>query len=239
MKKAWEKAKDGFEVIDVRRATGNFLPGLLQKAGKLAEGEGLCIVQTFEPIPLYSAMADMGFEHVTEKISDQEFRTWFCRTETREPHYPGTGDLPLKPTAILNFKKVDTNLASTVVDFWQLIWGAENPAIDLKTKLLLSLANGVGAGRFRQATRELIKAYALGVTVAELDELFSLLAWNGGIGTFASEIGPSPLFGAYQLIKAGEAKDRERGEIMKELMESFGEKNPEVSVDSMKPGSFS
>lgn len=238
MKKAWEDKKESFEIIDVRKATANFLPGLLQKAGKLAEGEGLCIVQTFEPIPLYSAMADIGFEHVTEKSSGQEFRTWFCRTAVQEPHYKGTGDLPLKPTAILNFKKVDTDLAGTVVDFWQLIWGKENPAIELKTKLLLSLANGVGAGRFRQATRELVKAYSLGVTVAELDELFSLLAWNGGIGTFASEIGPSPLFGAYQLIKTGEAKGKERGEIMKELMENFGEKNPAVSVDSMKPGNF-
>lgn len=236
MKKAWEDDKESFEVIDVRKATGNFLPGLLQKAGKLAEGEGLCIVQTFEPLPLYSAMADIGFEHATEKISDQEFRTWFCRQEIQEPHYPGTGDLPLKPTAILNYKKIDTDLASTVVDFWQIIWGKENPAIDLKTKLLLSLANGVGAGRFRQATREMIKAYSLGVTVPELDELFSLLAWNGGIGTFSSEIGPSPLFAAYQLIKTAEDRGQEREEIMKQLMENFGEKNPAVSVDSMKPG---
>ena len=60
------------------------------------------------------------------------------------------------------------------------MWGKEKPAIDQKTKLLLSLANGVGAGRFRQATRELVKAYALGVIVAELDELFSMFVWNGG-----------------------------------------------------------
>jgi len=71
-------------------------------------------------------------------------------------------------------------LADIIVNFWNLTWGKETPAIDQKTKLLLSLANGVGAGWFRQATRELVKAYALGVTVAELDELFSLFVWNGG-----------------------------------------------------------
>jgi hypothetical protein len=47
--------------------------------------------------------------------------------------------------------------------------GKVTPAIDQKTKLLLSLANGVGAGRYRQATSELVKAFALGVTVDELD----------------------------------------------------------------------
>ena len=96
--------------------------------------------------------------------------------------------------------------------------------------MLLSLANGVGAGRIRQATRELVKAYALGVTVAELDELFSMFVWNGGVGTFASEIGPSSLFGAYQLIKTLENKGKTREEVMTAVMETYGEKNPEVGV---------
>ena len=138
--------------------------------------------------------------------------------------------MPLKPTAILNFKKIDNALADIVVNFWNLTWGKETPAIDQKTILLLSLANGVGAGRIRQATRELVKAYAMGVSVAELDELFSMFVWNGGVGTFASEIGPSSLFGAYQLIKTLESKDKSRNEVMKALLSKFGEKNPEVNV---------
>ena len=117
-----------------------------------------------------------------------------------------------------------------MVNFWNLIWGKEISAIDQKTKLLLSLANGVGAGRYRQATRELVKAYSLGVSVAELDELFSMFVWNGGIGTFASEIGPSSLFGAYQLIKTLESKGNSRNEVMSALLNEFGEKNPEVNV---------
>ncbi|MBW2116044.1 MAG: hypothetical protein JRH04_14730, partial [Deltaproteobacteria bacterium] len=71
---------------------------------------------------------------------------------------------------------------------------------------------------------------ALGVTVAELDELFSMFVWNGGVGTFASEIGPSSLFGAYELIKTLEEKGKTREEVMSELIENFGEKNPEVSM---------
>jgi hypothetical protein len=230
MRKDWEDKKEQFDKIDVREVTGNFLPGLLKRARRIEIGDGLCVIQTFEPIPLYSAMADLGFEHLTERVSEREYRAYFCRIEKKEGTYKDTGDLPLKPTAMLNFKKIDNVLTGTVVQFWNLIWGKENPAIDLKTKLLLSLANGVGAGRFRQATRELVKAYALGVSVNEMDELFSLFVWNGGVGNFASEIGPSPVFGAYQLIKGLEGKGKPRAEIMQALLEKYGEKNPEVSV---------
>jgi len=230
MKKEWEDKKDSFKVVDVRKLTGNFLPNLLKKAQDIELGQGMCVVQSFEPIPLYSAMADIGFEHITEKVSDSEYRVYFCKTEEKEVAYVGAGDMPLKPTAILNFKKIDNALADIVVNFWNLTWGKEEPAIDQKTKLLLSLANGVGARRFRQATRELVKAYSIGATVAELDELFSMFVWNGGVGTFASEIGPSSLFGAYQLIKTLEEKGKIREDIVGELMEKFGEKNPAVSV---------
>lgn len=232
MKKEWQDKKGLFKIIDVRKLTGNFLPNLLNKAQDIELGQGICVIQSFEPIPLYSAMADIGFEHITEKISNSEYRVYFCKTEEKEVAHAGTGDMPLKPTAILNFKKIDNTLADIVVNFWDLTWGKEEPAIDQKTKLLLSLANGVGARRFRQATRELIKAYSIGATVAELDELFSMFVWNGGVGTFASEIGPSSLFGAYQLIKTLENKGKTRKDIVNELMENFGENNPDVSVMS-------
>jgi len=137
---------------------------------------------------------------------------------------------PLKPTALMNFKKTDGELAKIVGSFWKLVWNKDAPAIDQKTKYLLSLANAVGAGRYRQATRELVKAYADGVTVPELDELFSLFAWNQGAGYFASEIGPSQLFAAYQLIKKLEVEELARPEVMKQLAEKFGEKNKAVGT---------
>ncbi len=230
MKKDWKKKKDSFPIVDVRKLTKNFLPGFLKKARQVEVGEGICVVQTFDPVPLYPAMESLGFEHATDKVSKAEYRAYFYRKEIKEAPFAETGDAPLKPTALLNFKKIDNTLAEIAVNFWNLTWGQEKPAIDLKTKLLLSLANGVGAGRFRQATRELIKAYSLGVTVAELDELFSLIVWNGGIGTFASEVGTSTLFEAYQTIKALEDKGKTRKEVMQGLMEKFGDQNPEVNV---------
>jgi len=226
----WTEKRDSFEQLDVRKLSGNFLPRILKKAREMAVGEGLCVIQSFEPIPLYSALADLGFKYQVEQGSESEYRVYFYRAEAKEGELPGGLDTPLKPTAILNFKKIDDKLADIVVDFWSYIWEAENPAIDQKTRFLLSLANGVGAGRFRQATRELVKGYASGVTSAELDELFALFVWNQGVGHFASEIGPSSLFGAYQMIKKLEADDKPRGEIVGELMKQFGEQNAEVGT---------
>jgi len=222
--------KESLEVVDVRKLSGNFLPMILKKAEKISVDEGMCVVQSFEPIPLYSALSDMGFEHETEKVTDNEYRVYFHRKEESETSDPGGSDVPLKPTAIVNFKKIDDSLADLTVNFWNLIWGKEESALGQKTKLLLSLANAVGAGRFRQATRELVKVYSLGAQTAELDELFSLFVWNQGVGHFASEIGPSPLFGAYQLIKKLEEAGKTREEVLSELVNKFGEKNPAVGT---------
>ena len=75
-----------------------------------------------------------------------------------------------------------------------------------------------------------MKAYAIGLTVDELDELFTLFIWNQGVGHFASEIGPSQLFVVYQMIKTNESKGVSREQILEELTTKYGEDNPNVSV---------
>jgi hypothetical protein len=230
MENEWESKKKAFEVVDVRQLKGNFLPMVLKKSEKLPVGDGICVIQSFEPIPLYSALGNMGFIHVTEKISDGEYRVYFYKTEARKPALDLGETAPLKPMAIVNIAEIDSNLADIVVNFWEHVWQRENPGIEQKYYLLLSLTMAVGAGRYRQATRELVKAYALGVSVGELDEVFSLIIWNQSVATFASEIGPSPLFKAYRLVKESEKKALSREEIVKKLVEKFGEKNPEVST---------
>jgi uncharacterized protein (DUF2249 family) len=226
----WEDKKISFPVIDVRKLTTNFLPMILHRAQQVKVGEGICVVQSFEPKPLYSALEDLGFEHRTEKVGDFEYRAYFSRAEKKTITYESGADMPFKPTAILNYKVIDDQLAGTVVDFWELIWEKKDPAIDLKTKLLFSMSNAIGGSRFRQATRELIKAYSLGTTVQELDELFSLFAWNQGIGYFSSEIGPSTVFGVYKQIKKKEQEGRDRKTIVNEILETFGDKNPKVNT---------
>jgi hypothetical protein len=89
---------------------------------------------------------------------------------------------------------------------------------------------GVGAGRMRQATRELVKAYAAGATVEELDEVFALLIWLEGASTFVSEISTSAAFGAYELVKKMKGQGKERGVILAALVEKFGERHPGVGI---------
>jgi alkylhydroperoxidase/carboxymuconolactone decarboxylase family protein YurZ len=228
--KNWLKNKDNFEVFDVRKLTGNFFPAIYKKAQKLEINQGLCIVQSFEPIPLYSSFTELGYEYFTEKVSETEYRAYFYRVRIATAEKGDKKSFPFKPTAIVNFNTIDPKLANKVVNFWDYIWGQEESAIDAKTKLLLSLANGVGAGRMRQAVREFVKAYAIGVTTEEFSEIFAMFAWNMGIGHFASEIGPSALFGAYKLVKTLEEKGKEREEIIQKLLEKFGEKNPDVNT---------
>ena len=232
MDNEWKDSKESFEVLDGRGLAGNFLSVVLAKARNVAAGSGICVIQSFEPIPLYSTLEDLGFERLTEKVSDNEYLAYFYRREEKEAASSMT--MPLHPAALANIGKTDKTLGRIVSQFWQLVWKKEDPAIDQKTRYLLSLANGVGAGRLRQATRELVKAYYAGVTVAELDELFTLIVWNQGVGNFASEISPSPLFAAYQLIKRLELEGKDRGEVLAELARKFGEENPDVTVLEQK-----
>lgn len=222
---AWRDKTNGFRKVDVRHLQGNFAAGLIQAAARLEVGEGLEVVQTFEPHPLYAALENLGFEHHTEQTAETEFHVFFCRTEKKEGE-----EAPFRPLALLNYPMIDEKLGKIAVDFWETTWQSPRRTLPYETRLLLSLANAVGAGRMRQASRELVKAYVHGLDYAALDDVFELLAWNQGIGFFSSEIGPSPLFQAYKLIKTQEGQGKERSEICRALKEKFGEKNPEIGV---------
>ncbi|WP_281679505.1 DUF2249 domain-containing protein [Synergistes jonesii] len=222
----WEDKVKDFKTVDVRGIQGNFFPALKQQAASLPVGAGLEVIQTFDPIPLYEVMEALGFEHHTEQTAAAEFHALFYRTEAKEPER----DIPMRPTALTNMPLIDEDLGKVAVEFWDLTWNDSRRHLPYETRLLLSLTNAVGAGRMRQATRELIKAYVHGLDSAAFDDVFELLAWNQGIGYFSSEIGPSALFQAYKTVKQMEKQGRERKDICEVLKEKFGEKNPDVKV---------
>lgn len=222
----WEDKTMSFKKIDVRGVQGNFFPGLKMQAAKMAVGEGMEIIQSFEPIPLYEVLEDLGFEHYTEKLAEAEYHTYFYRAQMKQAEK----DIPMRPYALTNMALIDDDLAQTAVNFWDLTWNDSRRHLPYETRLLLSLANAVGAGRMRQATRELVKAYIHGLDSAALDDVFELLAWNQGIGYFSSEIGPSTLFQAYKTIKQMEKKGNSRAEIIEVLKEKFTEKNPDIKL---------
>ena len=222
----WKDKAEGFKKIDVRGIQGNFFAGLKNQAMKLGVGEGMEVIQSFDPIPLYEVMEGLGFEHHTEKKGDAEFHAYFYRTVVKDEEK----DITMRPAALTNMQLIDEKLGNIAVNFWDLTWNNENRYLPYEMRLLLSLTNAVGAGRMRQATRELVKAYIHGLDSSALDDVFELLAWNQGIGYFSSEIGPSTLFQAYKTIKNMEKQGKERHEICDTLKEKFGEKNPDVKV---------
>ncbi len=171
-------------------------------------------------------MEGLGYEHHTEQTGDAEFHAYFYRTEVKQEEK----DIPMRPAALTNMPLIDEGLGKVAVEFWDLTWNNNRRHLPYEMRLLLSLTNAVGAGRMRQATRELVKAYICGLDSAALDDVFELLAWNQGIGYFSSEIGPSTLFKAYKSIKHMEKQGKARGEICDMLKENFGEKNPDVKV---------
>ena len=222
----WKERISEFKTIDVRGIQGNFFQGMKKQAMELGEGEGLEVIQTFDPIPLYEVMEDLGYEHHTEQTGDAEFHAYFYRTVVKQEEK----DIPMRPAALTNMPLIDEGLGKVAVEFWDLTWNDNRRHLPYEMRLLLSLTNAVGAGRMRQATRELVKAYIHGLDSAALDDVFELLAWNQGIGYFSSEIGPSTLFAAYKTIRNMEKQGKKRSEICSALKEKFGEKNPDVRV---------
>ena len=222
----WKDKTAEFKTVDVRGIQGNFFQGLKKQAMGLLVGQGLEVVQSFDPIPLYEVMEDLGYEHHTEQIGDTEFHAYFYRAAVKKEEK----NIPMRPAALTNMPLIDEGLGKVAVEFWDRTWNDNNRHLPYEMRLLLSLTNAVGAGRMRQATRELVKAYIHGLDSAALDDVFELLAWNQGIGYFSSEIGPSTLFAAYKTIKNMERQGKERGEICEALKEKFGEKNPDVKV---------
>ena len=222
----WKDRIDSFKKVDVRGIQGNFFQGLKKQAIDLPAGEGMEVIQSFEPIPLYEVMEGLGYERHTEKKGDTEFHAYFYRSEIKTEEK----DIPMRPAVLTNMPLIDEKLGNIAVNFWDLTWNDDNRYLPYETRLLLSLTNAVGAGRMRQATRELVKAYIHGTDSRAFDDVFELLAWNQGIGNFSSEIGPSTLFLAYKTIKNMEKQGKERSEICTMLKEKFGERNPDVKV---------
>ena len=148
----WKDKAQGFQTVDVRHIQGSFFEGLKKRAEALEVGEGLHIIQTFEPHPLYAVMEGLGYEHHTEQRSEAEFHVWFCRTEKKE----GDSSAPFKPLALLNYPMIDEKLGQIAVDFWETTWQSEKRVLpydaaaavpDQRCRCGPDEAGGAGAGK--------------------------------------------------------------------------------------------
>ena len=139
----WKDKTAEFKKVDVRGIAGNFLEGLKKQAVSAPVGSGFEVVQKFEPIPLYDVMDILGYERHTEKVGETEYHAFFYRTERKG----SMEELPERPAVITNYPMIDEKLGELTVDIWDLTWRSENRFLDYNTRLLLSLAGSVPAGR--------------------------------------------------------------------------------------------
>ncbi len=78
----WEERRDEFEILDVRTMMTDPFDIILKKAYSIEDDGGFVLVQRFEPFPMISMLAEMGFEHVTEQYSMDEFWIYFHKIPT-------------------------------------------------------------------------------------------------------------------------------------------------------------
>lgn len=65
----WRDKTSEFQVADPRGISGSLFPGLKKRAEQMPIHEGLHIIQSFEPIPLYEVMEQLGFQRFTDQVA--------------------------------------------------------------------------------------------------------------------------------------------------------------------------
>ncbi|RLC62669.1 MAG: hypothetical protein DRI79_02700 [Chloroflexi bacterium] len=128
-----------------------------------------------------------------------------------QKHHPA-----LAPMCFRKLKEVDPELGRVTGKFWATVWGTER-ALPPRYKYLIALGMALAAGRDRQATRELIKAYGAGATLDELRETFMLIPWNFGVSYFCSEVSTGTPMRALELIAELEGAGMTREAVVKQL----------------------
>lgn len=143
----WKNDRSAYLVINVRRMTTNYLPMILHQSKCVPAGGGRCAAPSVEQRPWSSAYAELGTDHLTDRVSDPDDRIWFHCAELKSMTLAGGADKPFKPTASVNFKTGDDRLADTVADFQERMGAWDDPAIDFRPNWLLSMSKLNKSGR--------------------------------------------------------------------------------------------
>jgi len=122
----------------------------------------------------------------------------------------------LAPMCFRKLKEVDPELGRVTGQFWATVWGTER-ALPPRYKYLIAFGMALAAGRDRQPTRELIKAYGAGATLDELRETFMLIPWNFGVSYFCSEVSTGTPMRAFEIIVEAEGAGMTREEVVEQL----------------------
>ncbi len=66
------------DVREILRSGGEPLPKIMQAVGRLAPGQPLRLLVTFEPLPLYAVLGRKGFEHSAVRHGEGDWEVLFA-----------------------------------------------------------------------------------------------------------------------------------------------------------------
>jgi uncharacterized protein (DUF2249 family) len=87
---------DSFLTLDVRptlRNGGEPFPEIMQAIAKLQSGQGLRLLATFKPVPLFSVMQKKGYAHCEKELGDGDWEILFSPEGAAAPA-PGAAAKP-------------------------------------------------------------------------------------------------------------------------------------------------
>lgn len=103
----WKEKRESFRLVDARGKTPEFLPEMIKLAEGIKEGDGVKVIQNFEPVPLYFQLEKMGFDRHTEKIADDEYHVYFYKKPA--------GDMS-KSAKMADYVRADSERAEKIVN---------------------------------------------------------------------------------------------------------------------------
>ncbi|OYT10594.1 MAG: hypothetical protein B6I18_08310 [Bacteroidetes bacterium 4572_112] len=80
----WYDRKDDFDILDVRTMISDPFDIIIKKAYDTEEDNGFRLIQRFEPIPIINMLKEMGFEHQTKIVNEQEIWVYFHKLITEK-----------------------------------------------------------------------------------------------------------------------------------------------------------
>jgi len=76
-----DRARD-FPIEDVRLDNEDPFAKVNKLADSIFKGQGFCLIQKFEPLPLIRYLKSRHFIHYTEKVNEDEYRIYFLRSNS-------------------------------------------------------------------------------------------------------------------------------------------------------------
>jgi uncharacterized protein (DUF2249 family) len=84
------------DVRDILRSGGEPFGAIMQSVAALAPGQGLRLLATFEPVPLFTVLGSRGFTHQAQSLGDGDWEVLFMPQTTEGGDRVEDGDAPVQ-----------------------------------------------------------------------------------------------------------------------------------------------